>query len=143
MTPPENALFNIYTIVITDGATQYSSILVTDTVPANTTCCASTRQGGTYTPTTNMVVWEFGSQSSGLADDWALPGQVSSRQTLPTLPLTLTFAVTVDGSAAAGTIITNTDYRATLMGTMGLGLAVGSPVTTTVESFVNLPLIRK
>ncbi len=117
---------------------------VTDTVPVSTTCCASIGQGGQYVPAANMVVWQFSPSGSGLADEWAMPGQVSSRQTLPGLPVTLTFAVTVDQSAPGGTLITNADYGAMFTSTMGVTVVVGSPVTTTVKQpGVYLPVIRK
>ncbi len=123
------------------------SVRVTDTVPVSATCCASIGQGGTYVSAANMVVWTISpTLSSGLAGDWARPGQVSSRQTLPTFPVTLTFAVTVDKGAPAGTIITNADYGVMLSSTLGITVTMGRAVTTTVQvekPGVYLPIIRK
>ncbi len=124
-------------------------IMVTDTVPMSTTCCASIGQGGTYIAATNMVVWSVEvspTQGGGAADDWARPGQVSSRQTLPTLPVTLTLAVTVDKSVAGGAIITNDDYGVMITNIAGVTPTLGSPVTTAVIvrwAPVHLPLIQK
>ncbi len=101
------------------------NVQVTDTVPANSTCCASIGQGGTFISATNTVAW------SGL--------EIS-----PTESITLTFAITVDKNAAPGTLITNDDYGAVITNVVGVTPTMGSPVTTTVrQPSVNLPLIRK
>ncbi len=100
-----------YTITVseTGGVYTVAGVQVTDTVPANTTCCASIGQGGLLVG--NDVTW------SGLT--------ISGGQSI-----SLTFAVTV-GQVASGTIITNDAYQV-VTSTHRVTTGLGSEVTTTV-----------
>jgi uncharacterized repeat protein (TIGR01451 family) len=100
-----------YTIVVseTGGSIDVTGAQVTDTVPANTTCCTSIGQNGI--PITNAVSW------SGLT---ITRGQSVS----------LTFAVTV-GQVSSGTVITNDAYRV-VASDQGVTTSAGSAANTTV-----------
>ncbi len=99
-----------------------TGLIVTDTVPANTTCYTPTiGQGGTLI--TDTVVW------SGLT--------ISQGQSL-----SLTFAVVV-GQVPSGAIITNDAYRV-VSSTQGVTTGLGRAVNTVVGSGpVYLPTIMK
>ncbi len=101
-----------YTITVTEtgGISDTTGVQVTDTVPANTTCCASIGQGGALVG--NDVVW--------------------TGKTVPKASsLDLTFVVTV-GQVPSGTIITNDAYRV-VTSTLGVTTCLGSAVNTTVK----------
>jgi uncharacterized repeat protein (TIGR01451 family) len=98
------------TIAETGGLFNALGVVVSDTVPANTTCCASIGQGGTLVG--NDVVW------SGLT--------VSFSQSI-----SVTFVVTAN-VVQSGTVIHNDYYRAVINTTKGVTGATGSAVTTTV-----------
>jgi uncharacterized repeat protein (TIGR01451 family) len=111
-----------YTIVVSEtGGVDATGVQVTDTVPADTTCCASIGQGGALVG--DDVIW------SGLA--------ISGGQAI-----SLTFVVTV-GQVPGGTIITNDAYRV-VTSTLGANTGLGSEVTTTVAlPPIYLPIILK
>jgi uncharacterized repeat protein (TIGR01451 family) len=111
-----------YTIVVSEtGGVDATGVQVTDTVPADTTCCASIGQGGALVG--DDVTW------SGLA--------ISGGQAI-----SLTFVVTV-GQVPSGTIITNDTYRV-VTSTLGANTGLGSAVTTTVAlPPIYLPIILK
>ncbi len=113
-----------YTLTIseTDGLFYASGLVVSDTVPASTTCCASIGQGGMLVG--NDVLW------SGLT--------VSSSQSI-----SLTFVVTVN-QVPSGTVLHNAHYRAVISTTKGITGATGSAVTTTVwVRPIFLPVIQR
>ena len=111
-----------YTIVVSEtGGVDATGVQVTDTVPADTTCCASIGQGGTLVG--DDVTW------SGLA--------ISKGQSI-----SLTFVVTVE-QVPIGTIITNDAYQV-VTSTQGANTGLGSAVTTTVAlPPIYLPIILK
>ncbi len=114
-----------YTIKVdeTGGLADATGVVVTDTVPADTTCCASIGQGGTLAG--NDVTWSSLTISKGQS-------------------ISLTFVVTV-GQVPSGTLITNDAYRV-VTSTQGVNTGLGSAVTTTVQTGppeVYLPVIWK
>ncbi len=114
-----------YTLTIseTGGLFDATGMVVSDTVPANTTCCLSISDGGA--PVGGEVLW------AGLT--------VSSSQ-----GISVTFVVTVN-QVSSGTVIYNNYYRAVISTTQGTTGATGNPVTTTVwaESKSYLPTIQR
>ncbi len=94
------------------------SIVVTDTVPADTTCCAYIGQGGAFISAKNTVDWLGLSIAAGQS-------------------ITLTFGVTVN-HVPSGTVITNDDYGTVVTGTAAMGAVMGNPVTTTVGTPTNV-----
>ena len=114
-----------YTMVVseTGGAEDATGVLVTDTVPVSTTCCAAIGQGGTL-----------------VGSDVAWTGQTVPKGS----SMSLTFVVTVS-QVPKGTVITNESYRV-VTSTQGVTTVLGSPVSTTVGtslSAVYLPLVYK
>ncbi len=103
--------------------TVITDVMVTDTVPASTTCCITVSHGGALVG--NDVVWTGQTISQGSS-------------------ISLTFVVTA-GQVPTGTIITNDAYRvvtSTQGLTTGLGNAVNTVVFVPVED-VYLPAVLK
>ncbi len=106
-----------YTINVaeTGGLADATGVQVTDTVPANTTCCASIGQGGTLVG--SDVAWSGQALSQGASLD-------------------LTFVVTVN-LGAGGTIVANDAYRVA-SSDQGASTGLGRAVTATIGLPTNL-----
>ena len=115
-----------YTLTVSEtrGLFHVTSMVVSDAVPLNTTCCLTISHGGFQTG--GDVLWVGQTVSSSHA-------------------ISLTFVVTVS-QVSSGTTITNGAYRAVISTTKAATGATGSPVSITVRTrplAVHLPLILK
>jgi uncharacterized repeat protein (TIGR01451 family) len=114
-----------YTIVVTNEATANGpaqGLVVTDRVPLSTTLLAA--PGATWSGTT-----------PGSLITWTLPTHL-----WPGESAAFHFTVTVDSPMVSGTLILNDDYGATAEN--GLAPVLGDLVTTTVQSFPDLRLVK-
>jgi len=111
-----------YTLVVqNNGDLTATDLMITDTVPANTTYIeGSASQEGTAVFTTpgSLITWDTGLDLS------------------PNQALTRTFAVRVDLGLPAGTAITNTAYAAATNTTGGSSDTVATPVLAVAPNLV-------
>jgi len=115
-----------YTIVVTNEASANGpaqGLVVTDRVPLSTTLVTAA-PGATWSGTTpgSLITWTL--------PTYLWPGESA----------TFHFTVTVDSPMVSGTLILNDDYGTTADN--ALAPVLGGPVTTTVQSFPDLRLVK-
>lgn len=114
-----------YTLIVTNDVAANGpaqGLVVTDRVPLSTTLLAA--PGATWSGTGP------GSQITWTRSSFLWPGQSAA----------FAFTVTVDSPLVSGTLILNDDYGATA--TNALAPVMGDPVTTTVQSYPDLRLVK-
>ncbi|HIQ02079.1 MAG TPA: DUF11 domain-containing protein, partial [Anaerolineales bacterium] len=114
-----------YTLTVTNGAGANGpaqGLMVTDRVPLSTTLLAA--PGATWSGT-----------GPGSLITWSLPSFLWPGQTA-----TFAFTVSVDSPLISGTLILNDDYGTTADN--ALAPVLGGPVTTIVQSFPDLRLVK-
>jgi len=114
-----------YALVVTNDTAANGpaqGLVVTDRVPLNTTLLEAPGAAYSGTGPGSVITWTWPS--------YLWPGQA----------VTVAFTVTVDSTVVSGTLVTNGDYGATAVN--ALAPSLGPAVTTTVQSFPDLRLVK-